>query len=557
MHTRDHVFLTADHRSGASTMKERQALQNLVGPHESQGLMHALQRGATRRDILAMLVAGGMQATLAGGLAATALSAHAQTPKRGGKIRVAGATAAATDTLDPAKQSNQTDYSRGNMVYNGLTSLDGSLTPQPALAESFTTKDAKTWVFALRKGVNFHDGKPLTPADVVFSVLRHKDPATASKAKVLADQIESVKASGPNEVTIVLAAPNADLPVILGTFHFHIVKDGTTDFNAGIGTGPYKLKEFKPGVRSVVVRNENYWKPGKPYLDEIEFVGIGDESARVNALLSGGMDMVGSVNPRSVARVTGTPGFAVFKTQSGQYSDLIMRKDMGPGANPDFVLAMKHLFDREQMRKTIALDQAVLGNDQPVDPTNRFHFAGLPQRPFDPEKAKFHLKKSGITGAVPVVASPAALYSVEMALVLQQSAKDIGLELDVKRMPADGYWSNHWLNSPVGFGNVNPRPSADVLLTQFFKSDAAWNESRWKSQKFDQLLVAARAETDLAKRKQMYADMQTLIHTEAGIGIPMFLASIDGHTTKLKGLSPIPLGGLMGYNFAENVWLDA
>jgi peptide/nickel transport system substrate-binding protein len=269
------------------------------------------------------------------------------------------------------------------------------------------------------------------------------------------------------------------------------------------------------------------------------------------------MDLVAAVNPRSLARIGGTPGFAVFKTQSGQYSDLTMRRDMGPGAHSDFALAMKHLFDREQMKKTIALDQAVVGNDQPIDPTNRFHFAGLPQRPFDPEKAKFHLKKSGVTGAVPVVASPAALYSVEMALVLQQTAKGIGLDIDVKRMPADGYWSNHWLNSPVGFGNVNPRPSADILLTQFFKSDAQWNESRWKSEKFDQVLVAARAETDLAKRKQMYADLQTMIHQEAGIGIPLFLTSLDGHTTKLKGLSPIPVGGLMGYNFAENVWLEA
>ena len=485
------------------------------------------------------------------------MSVHAQTPKRGGKLRVAGATAAATDTLDPAKQSNQTDYSRCNMLYNGLTWLDGSLTPQPALAESFTTKDAKTWVFTLRKGVTFHDGKPLTPADVVFSISRHKDPATASKAKVLADQIDSVRATGPNEVTIVLTTPNADLPVILGTFHFHIVKDGTTDFATGIGTGPFKLKEFKPGVRSVAVRNDNYWKPGKPYLDEIEFVGIGDESARVNALLSGGMDLVGSVNPRSVARVTGTPGYAVFKTQSGQYSDLIMRLDMAPGSNPDFVLAMKYLFDREQMRKTIALEQAVAANDQPIDPTNRFYFAGLPQRPFDPEKAKFHFQKAGVSGPIPVVASPAALYSVEMALVMQQTAKSIGVDLDVKRMPADGYWSNHWLNSAVGFGNINPRPSADILLTQFFKSDAQWNESRWKNPKFDQLLVAARAETDLAKRKQMYADMQTMIHNEAGIGIPLFLASLDGHTTKLKGLTPIPLGGLMGYNFAEHVWFDA
>ncbi|MDA8445819.1 ABC transporter substrate-binding protein [Paracidovorax valerianellae] len=535
----------------------RTPFDTLVGPRESLRVMDSLRRGATRRDVLAMLMAGGMQATLAGGLAGMAITAHAQTPRRGGRIRVAGATAAATDTLDPAKQSNQTDYSRGTMLYNGLFSLDGSLTPQPALAESFATPDAKTWVFTLRKGVTFHDGKALSPADVVFSILRHKDPATASKAKVLADQIETVKATGPGEVTMELTAPNADLPVILGTFHFHIVKDGTTDFNAGIGTGPYKLKEFKPGMRSLMVRNDAYWKPGKPYLDEIEFVGIGDESARVNALLSGGMDLVASVNPRAVARVKGTPGYAIFVTQSGQYSDLVMRKDVGPGMNPDFILAMKYLFDRDQMKKSIALDYAVLGNDQPVDPTNRFYFKDLPQRAFDLDKAKFHLQKSGVTGKVPVVTSPAAMYSTETALLLQQSGQRIGLELDIKRMPADGYWSNHWLNSPVGFGNVNPRPSADTLLTQFFKSDAAWNESRWKSTQFDQLLLASRAETDVAKRRQMYADMQTMIHQEAGIGIPLFLASIDGHSTKLKGLSPIPLGGLMGYSFAEHVWLDA
>ncbi|MEP6875218.1 MAG: ABC transporter substrate-binding protein [Burkholderiales bacterium] len=539
-------------------MNERTKLQELVGPHDSTRMLEALKRGASRRDVLAMLMAGGMQATLAGGLSTLALSAHAATPKRGGRIRVAGATAAITDTLDPAKMSNQTDYSRGTMLYNGLTSLDGSLTPQPALAESFDSKDAKVWVFKLRKDVKFHDGKPLTPADVVFSVMRHKDAATASKAKALADQIDTVKASGANEVTVTLSAANADLPVILGTFHFMIVKDGTTDFSTGIGTGPYKLKEFKPGVRSIAVRNEGYWKPGKPYLDEIEFVGIGDEGARVNALLSGDLDLVASVNPRSVDRIKGTAGFSVFSTQSGQYSDLIMRKDAGPGANPDFILAMKHLMDREQMRKSVALGHAVLGNDQPIDPTNRFYFAGLPQRPFDLDKAKFHLKKSGIgEAAVPVVTSPAALYSVEMGLVMQQSAQKIGLNLDVKRMPADGYWSNHWLNSPVGFGNVNPRPSADTLLTLFYKSDAAWNESRFKSEKFDQLLVASRAETDIAKRKQQYADMQVMIHEQAGTAIPLFLASLDGHSNKLQGLSPIPLGGMMGYSFAEHVWLDA
>ena len=538
-------------------MTDRTSFDPLVGPEESRRLFGALQRGATRRDILAMLTAGGMQAALAGSLATLAGTAQAQTPRKGGRITVATNASGVNDTLDPARQSNQTDYCRGFMFYNGLTSLDGSLTAKPSLAEEFTTQDARTWVFKLRKGVQFHDGKPLTPADVVFSIMRHKEAATASRAKVLADQIESVTVSGPDEVTFRLASPNADLPVILGTYHFHIVKAGTTDFNAGIGTGPYKVKEFKPGVRSVAVRNENYWKPNRPYLDEIELVGITDESARVNALLAGQLDLVQAVSPRSVDRVTASAQHAVFETKSVSYTNLIMRRDSSPGNNPDFVLAMKHLFNREQLLKSIQLGRGVVANDQPIATSNRFYFKGLPQRAYDPEKAKWHIQKANLGGTpIPVVASPAATNSVEMALVMQHAAKQIGLNLDVKRMPADGYWSTHWMKHPVGFGNVNARPSADLALTLFFKSDAPWNEAAWKNEKFDQLLVAARAEIDQAKRAQMYADMQVMVHSEGGIGVPMFISSIDGHKSKLKGLAPVPISGMMGSSFAEHVWLD-
>ncbi|MCC4592623.1 ABC transporter substrate-binding protein, partial [Xanthomonas campestris pv. cannae] len=488
---------------------------------------------------------------------ALAGAAHAATPRRGGRLRVASATASIADTLDPAKQSNQTDYVRGCMLYNGLTALDGRLDPQPALAERFDSDDARTWVFKLRRGVVFHDGRPLRPQDVVYSLLRHKDPATVSKARLLADQIESVRASGADEVTVRLHRPNADLPVLLGTFHFHIVPDGTTDFSRGIGTGPYRLKEFKRGLRSIVVRNPHYWKPGRPYLDEIEFSGLGDESARVNALLSGDLDLVASIDPRSVARVRATPGYQMFVTPSGQYTNLAMRTDMEPGRRRDVVLALKYLFDRRQMREAIALGQAVIGNDQPIDPNNRFWCAELPQRHYDPDLARHHFKRSGLGGApIPVVASPAATYSVEMALTLQQAARRIGMNLQVRRMPADGYWSNHWGKSAVGFGNVNQRPNADSVLTQFFKSDAPWNDAHWHNARFDQLLLAARSELDVARRKQMYSDMQALIHAQGGVAIPLFLSSLDAHTSRLKGLSPIPLGGLMGYAFAEHVWLE-
>jgi peptide/nickel transport system substrate-binding protein len=234
-----------------------------------------------------------------------------------------------------------------------------------------------------------------------------------------------------------------------------------------------------------------------------------------------------------------------------------VRLDTTPTGDPNFVLTLKYLFDREQIRKTIYRGFAVLANDQPIDPTNRFYYAGLAQRPFDPDKAKFHLQKTdiGVT-RIPITVSPAVINSEDIAQLLQQSGAKVGLSIDVKRVPADGYWANYWMKQPVGFGSINPRPSADILLTLFFKSDAPWNESAWKNEKFDQLLLAARAETDEQKRKQMYADMQVMIHESAGIGIPVFITILDGHTSKLKGLRPIPTGGMMGYNFAESIWLE-
>lgn len=501
----------------------------------------------TRRDVLR---------GLAGVLAVSSGGVPAEAPRRGGRIRVAGVSSSTADTLDPAKGALSTDYARLNMIYSGLTQFDSTLTPQPALAEEILDSARTVWTLKLRRGVQFHDGKPLTPADVVYSLLRHKSPATASKVKAIADQFEEVRASGPNEVQIRLAGANADLPAILATAHFVIVRDGTTDFRTGVGTGPYRCKEFNAGVRTIGVRNTSYWKSGKPYLDEIELVGIPDESSRVNALLSGDVQIVDAVDPRSVRRITDSADCAVQETKSGLYTDLIMRQDMMPTREPDFVLAMKYLLDRELTRKALFRGYATVANDQPIPPGHRYYLAELPQRSYDPERARFLLKRAGLGGARLVVyASPAAEGSVDMASLLQQSAIDAGLNLAVNRVPADGYWSNHWMRHPLGFGNVNPRPTADLSFSSFFKSDAPWNESGWRSERFDQLLLAARSEPDEGRRKQLYGDMQVLVHEQGGIGIPVFISLIDAYDKRLRGYGSIPIGGLMGYSFADNVWL--
>lgn len=478
-------------------------------------------------------------------------------PRRGGRIRVACPSSSTADTLDPAKGAIATDYARHNLLYSGLTELDTNLAPQLALAEAIETSDRSTWHIRLRSGVEFHDGSSLTAQDVVYSLLRHKDPGVASKAKIIADQIVEAKAVGPRELQVRLTGPNADLPAILATSHFLVVKDGATDFRTANGCGPYRLKVFAPGVRTVVSRHPNYWKHGRPYLDEVELIGIPDEVSRVNALLSGDVQLINGVDPRSTRRVRATGKHQILETRSGLYTDLIMRLDREPTGNPDFVLAMKHLMDRELIKKALFRGYAEIANDQPIPPGHRYYYSGLPQRTYDPDKARFLLKRAGLLNVrLPLYASPAANGSVEIASVLQESAAQIGLQLAVNRVPSDGYFSTHWMKHPLSFGNTNPRPTADLILSLFFKSDAAWNESAWKDPRFDQVLLAARAEADESKRKQMYADLQTMIHEGSGVGIPVFISLVDGFDSRLKGMFPIPIGGLMGYTFGDQVWWD-
>ena len=269
------------------------------------------------------------------------------------------------------------------------------------------------------------------------------------------------------------------------------------------------------------------------------------------------MQLIGAVDPRSTSRIKQTPGFSVLETKTGQYTDLIMRDEGGITGNIDFRQGMKYLLDRQEILQGVFLDFGTIGNDQPIAPTSRYYLADLPQTPFDPDKAKFHFKKAGLgSSPLEVFAAPAATGSIDMAALLQQAMVSIHLNLNINRVSSDGYWAKHWMKHSLSFGNVNARPSVDVLLTQFFTSDALWNEANWKNPKFDQLLVAARGEANEAKRKKMVGDMQVLIHEQGGVGIPAFVSSIDAYSSKLHGLGSIPIAGLMGFAFAEHVWLD-
>ncbi|MEO8723115.1 MAG: ABC transporter substrate-binding protein [Sphingobium sp.] len=495
---------------------------------------------------------------LAVGLTAGCGGAVVNRPQVGGRIRIASVAASTADTLDPAKGNLSTDYLRLNMIYSGLTQYDGQLRALPGLAERMETNDNIVWHIHLRRGVHFHNGKALTADDVVYSLMRHRDPATGSKVKAVADQFASARRIGPLDLELRLTGPNPDLPVILAGPQFLIVENGRHDFSVANGTGPYICQAFAPGIRTIVRRNPNYWKPGRPYLEEIELIAIPDEISRVNALLSGDVQMINAVSPGSVKRVRASSTHSIMETKSGLFTDFIMRRDHPVTGNPDFVLAMKYLMDRELIKRALFRGFATIANDHPIAPSSPYFNPNIPQRPFDPDRARFLLKRAGLIGTrLPVYASPAANLSVDMGSILQEHAAQIGLHLAINRVPSDGYWSSHWMKHPLTFGNTNPRPTADMMFSLFFQSKALANESGWNSPQFDRMLLEARHATDPARRKAIYGDMQWLVHQEGGLGIPVFISLLDGYDSRLKGMFPIPVGGFMGYNFAEYAWWEA
>lgn len=506
----------------------------------------------TRRTLLGTgLATAGMLALPGGRSEALAV------PRRGGSIRVAMMASSTADTLDPAKGSLATDYMRHYCLYSGLTRMEPDLRPHLSLAERIESADRITWHITLRRGIHFHDGAELTSADVVHSLWRHTDPKIGSKAAAIAKQFAEVRADGRYGVILRLNGANADVPQILSQSYFLIVRAGEAK-PSGNGTGPYVLGDFKPSVRTVVTRNPNYFVPGRPYLDRIEIIAIPDEPSRVNALLAGDVQASLAISPLSTRRVEHTPGYSLLTTGSGLYTDLIMRQDLLPTGNPDFVAAVKYMVDRPLIKRALYRGYAEVANDHPVPPSHPYFNPNIPQTQLDLDRARWHLKRSGLVGVrLPVYASTAATGSVDMASVLQEYASRIGLELAVNRMPADGYWSAHWMKHPLTFGNVNPRPTLDMLFSQFFRSDAEWNECKWKNPLFDKLVVEARGEADENRRKELYGEMQRIVHDHCGLAIPIFINMLDGYDSRLKGMTALPFGGLMGYRFAEYAWWDA
>lgn len=481
-------------------------------------------------------------------------------PRRGGRVQVVLQETASSSLLDPTKIASWAVYFAYELVGARLVNVDSHLQPIPALAESWEAANGQVndWIFRLRRGAEFHDGKSVSSQDVIYTINRLRDPTAQSPLRVLVDHVSDIVAEDAQTIRFKLARPDADFPLLLAQDRFHIFPEGYSRFDKPLGAGAFIANGLDPAGVNTYRRNPNFWDSGKPYLDEVSFQGNQDSIARVSALLAGDVDAIQAVSFALAKRVTATSGLDVVSSPSGLHNVIAMHVDKAPFDRVEVRNALNYLLDRSLLRDKLCAGQASIGNDHPIPPFSPFYHSELPVRSYDPDRARALLRRAGVDlGQLVLHASDAVTpgVAVDFAQIYADTARQAGVNVQARRDPVAGYWDSVWLKEPLMIGAWGTRYTPDAMLRVAYRSDAKWNETRWKRPDIDSMMDEAVATTDIARRRMLYWDIQEAIHKEGGAGIPLFFNQLDAKASYVKGVMPSPLGALKGWAFSD-IWLD-
>ena len=507
----------------------------------------------SRREFMGRAAALGVSTSLATTMLSQAgIGAE---PKRGGSAKFGLPHGATTDTMDPGNYLDTgTQVPFWGAMSSSLTEVDAKGNIVGDLAETMEPSDGSNkWVFKLRKALTFHNGRDVTANDVVASFRHHMGTDSKSGAKSLLDSVSDIKADGKDTAVFTLAGPNAEFPYIVSDYHIPIMPakdDGTADWDSKVRTGAFVFESWEPGVRAKLKRNPNYHKPGMPYFDDVEFLSIIDVAARNNALISGEVHWIGRADLKTLSLLQRNPEVAIIEVTGYGHYVFPMDVNTPPFNNVDVRTALKWAINREDIAKKVFLGHAVPANDNPIAPIVKYAIDPQPKYVYDPEKAKFHLNKAGHpTLKVDLSAADAAFNgAVDTAVLFKEHAAKAGIDINVVREPNDGYWTRVWTKKPFVMCFWAGRPTEDWMFSQVYAKDARWNDTHWTHERFNRLLLEARAELDDGKRRTMYREMQQIVRDDGGVIIPMYANYVDARSKK------VARGAALGSNYDLDGW---
>ncbi|MEZ4678341.1 MAG: ABC transporter substrate-binding protein [Caldilineaceae bacterium] len=439
------------------------------------------------------------------------------------------------ESLDPAGPVSF-DYA-SYLLYNRLIRLNEDGVPVPELATAWeANEDATAWTFSLRDDVTFHDGTPMTSADVAYTFDHIFDPATESPAASLLSLIASTKAPDPQTVVFQLSEGHADFPLLLVSRFAAIVPadSAATIGESGIGTGPFKLESLVADGTSVFVANDAYWK-GAPGLAGIELVAMADSDSRVLGAQSGQFDLVIDLSATQADLFAGDDTFTVLEFPTGKFGTLVMRTDTPPFDDVRVRQAMKMVADRQVLIDLVLSGAGTISCDTPVSPRDVYRWEG--ECPQNIEGAKALLAEAGYPDGLDVTlyTSDVQATLIPLAEVYQQQAAAAGINVTLEVLSADSYWSAAWMVEPFLTSYWLERP-ADNILNTLWRSTAPWNEAYFQNTNFDQLLNDARSTLDFETRRTLYQEAQQLGAMEGGHLIPFHVNQFTVVSNNVTGV---------------------
>jgi peptide/nickel transport system substrate-binding protein len=519
-----------------------------------------------RRQFLRGIAAGGA-AVGAGGLIAACSSSsttsHAntpiQTPKRGGDLKVGLAGSDGADTLDPHNQVTYLDGARALALYQSLAQLNNQAQMELVLAEEITPNTPSEWIVRLRQGVTFHDGKPLTAQDVIWTFRRIKTgnnggpfPGGSSLGPM---DLNGLKALDSRTVKVPFTIPYASFYDQLSYWYFQeILPDGFDPAAKNAipnGTGPFKYQSFTPEQRSVFVRNPNYWVSGQPYVDSLTIIDFPDTTSLQDALTTGVIDAAGGFDGPQLAALGTVSGVNTLASHTGAITPFTMRVDQPPFNDVNVRQALRLLVDRPQLIDSALDGYGVAASDvfSPYDPD----FNPALRREQDIPKAKYLLKQAGHENlTVALVTSAAATGMVAMATVLQEQAQAAGVTINLKNVSDATFFGKNYLSWTFSQDYYGYSPYL-AQVAQSMLPASPFNETHTDSSVLNSLYNEANATLDASKRKQIEYEMQLYDFNEGGYIIPAYIDSLDAYTTKLAGYSPAAAGQPLS-NFDFQNW---
>jgi peptide/nickel transport system substrate-binding protein len=519
-----------------------------------------------RRDFMKTAVRGSLALGSAGLLSScgintadisTAVHEASGPPRRGGTLRAAITGGSTADTLDPLSAVSNADFSRVNNLFEPLLALTPQAQATFVLAEELTPNATATeWTLRLKPGITFHNGKDLTADDVIYTfrtVLNPKAPAAAAAGLASIDAPGMTKLDALT-VRIPCKTPFATLHQALAIPTYSDIIPVGFNPKAPVGTGPFRLQSFTPGVQSAFVRYANYWQPGLPYLDQVVITDYSDETSQVNALLSGQVDVANLLSADVIA-VVESQGKNVLISEGGGWNPFTMRVDAAPLSDRRVRQALRLVADRPQMLEILFSGHGTLGNDVFGIWSSDYDHS-LPQRHQDIDQAKFLLKAAGHEGlAIQLVSSDIGQGTIQAAEVLAQQATAAGININVSQVTVTDFFGPSYLKWVFAqdfwyFNFYLPQVSLATLPT------APFNETHFDNPVYDKLYQQAIATVDDAKRQELAHAMQLIDYTDGGYIIPFFPPVIDGYGANVNGLVPSKGGlSLNAYDFKQ-LWLS-